>query len=148
MEGTKSPEVTQFVVDASVGFKWFLPEGSEPLVREAQGLMDELFQGKMIVHVPQLFFYEIHNIFLFSQTRIAHQALAQGIRELHALPLKVHSPDASSGLNALDLAGRFRISIYDATYLVLARELNTICFTADIKLFRKARESGLVKVIA
>ena len=147
MERKKPSALEQVVVDASVGFKWFVPEGSEPFVPEAQELMEDLFQGRLAVHVPWLFFYELHNIFLFSQSRMSAHATAEAIRQLHTLPLEIHSPSAASGANALKIAQRFRLSIYDATYLALAENLNARLQTADQKLFQKARESKLIRLI-
>ena len=144
---TKRTSIETVVVDASVGFKWFVPEGSEPFVPEAQQLMEDLFQGRLTVHVPWLFFYELHNIFLFSQSRMSAHATAEAIRQLHALPLEIHSPSADSGSNALKIAQRLHLSIYDATYLDLAENLVANLLTADQKLFQKARESKCIRLI-
>jgi predicted nucleic acid-binding protein len=51
-----------FVVDASVGAKWFLPATGEPLAAEAQALLDHYTLGRVRLLVPDFFWAELGNV--------------------------------------------------------------------------------------
>jgi len=54
--------MTQFVIDASVAAKWFLPPSGEPLTNEAVRLLAGYAEGRFRFAVPDLFWVECGNI--------------------------------------------------------------------------------------
>ena len=54
--------MTQFVIDASVAAKWFLPPAGEPLADEALRLLAGYADGRFRFVVPDLFWAECGNI--------------------------------------------------------------------------------------
>lgn len=120
--------MTQYVVDASVGIKWFLPEVHSDAARRLRGT-----QG---LHVPELFNVEVANV-LCKRVRRGELPLrdAQEVfRELQSLPLHRHRDDRVLAA-AFSLANKTRQSLYDALYVALAVMIEGQLVTADRKLF-------------
>jgi predicted nucleic acid-binding protein len=118
-----------FVVDASVGLKWFVPETHDADARRLQNPAHEL-------HVPTLFDVEIGNI-LWKKVRNGELTRAEAdtiLAQLPVLPLKRHE---SLPLlpEAFDIADRNQRSVYDCLYLALAVDLRGRMVTADQKFF-------------
>jgi len=130
------------VIDASVLVKLFLPEaGSE----QAQVLMEEvLARHPDGPAVPDLIYAECGNVFWKKVQRgeltadAAHACMA----DLCALPMRVF-PLSALAENALDWALRYRITVYDAAYAVLAATLDTPLHTADAALARLLKKAPL-----
>lgn len=119
--------MTRYVVDASVGIKWFLPE-------EQSDAAQRLRQGQSL-HVPEFFSVEVANV-LCRRVRGGDLPLrdAREIFEtLRVLPLHRY-PDALILPMAFDLAIETRQSLYDALYLALAVMIEGTLVTADQKL--------------
>ena len=121
--------MTAYVVDSSVGLKWFLAEVYQA---DAQRLQNPAHQ----LHVPTLFDVELGNI-LWKKARVLRVreiTVTEGrdiLRLLLTVPLMVH-PMAPLLETAYDLAvGPERPTVYDSCYLALARALGCRLVTAD-----------------
>jgi len=128
--------LTPLVVDASIAFKWYV---EEPWSDAARRLLSG---GRLIV--PQLFFLETSNILRRRCERREMsaddaRATADSMAEL---PLEVW-PDHRLVRPALDLALDFRISVYDAVYVVLAVRLQGRVVTADRRLVNALQGGAL-----
>lgn len=119
--------MTPLVVDASVAFKWYF---EEPWSDAARRLLSG---GRLIV--PRLFFLETSNILRkrYERKEISADDARATADNLAELPLEVW-PDHRLVRAALDLALDFRISMFDAVYLVLAVRLQGRVVTADRRL--------------
>jgi len=135
-----SPSGTiDFVVDAGVAIKWYVPEVHEA---DAKGLLDPAFT----LHVPELFFPEFGSI-VWKKARllkVPEITEAEGrdiLRLLLAVDLTVH-PMAPLLETAYDIAvGPGRPTVYDSSYLALARTLGARLVTAD-RAFYDSLKSG------
>ena len=117
-----------FIVDASTGIKWFVPEVHQA---DAQRLQNATFQ----LHIPTLFDVEIGNI-LWKKIRRGELTRAEAdavVAQLPALPLSRHA-EAPLLPKAFDLAVQLQRTVYDCLYLALAVQLNGRMVTADQKL--------------
>lgn len=120
--------MTCYVVDASVGIKWFLPE----IHSEAAGRLPLL---KASLHVPAFFHLEIGNV-LSKRIRRNELAPEEGeaiLKELQRVPLQKHSNERLMR-PAFALAHQTRRSLYDCLYLALAEAVDGQVVTADRKL--------------
>jgi predicted nucleic acid-binding protein len=121
--------VSDFVVDASVAVKWFLPEPYEaPALRLLSDGHDLL--------VPDLLFVEVGNA-LWQRVRRAETTLTEATRTLEALgalALQVHPSQPLVAL-ALELASRFQRSLYDSVYLAVAVLRHCPVVTADRQFY-------------
>jgi predicted nucleic acid-binding protein len=118
-----------FVVDASVGLKWFIPEPHEADARRLQNPAHEL-------HIPTLFDVEIGNI-LWKKVRNGELKRVEAetiLAQLSILPLTRHEA-LPLVPKAFDIAHQTQRTVYDCLYLALAVELSGRMVTADQRLF-------------
>ncbi len=129
-------------MDASVLLKLFLPEtGSE----QAQAVMEEVFaQHPDGPAVPDLIYAECGNVFWKKVQRgdLTAKAAQECMADLRALPLQVYSLSELAE-NALDWALRYRVTVYDAVYAVLAAALDSPLYTADAVLRRLLKQAPI-----
>ena len=132
--------MSQYVVDASVAAKWFLPEA---YADDAQRLIDnndDLFS-------PELMFHEMTSVML---KRVRRDGMpderARGA--LAMLPFVVRPVSAShlAGM-AMDIAIRYDRSAYDAAYVALAIDRGCRLVTADRRLYNALASSDLASTM-
>lgn len=123
------------VLDASVAAKWFLPRAEEPLAEEALALLRQYAGGEVELIVPDLFWAELGNILwkAVRTRRIPEKAATQALRDMlrYGLPTVGGIPLAEDALTIALSTGR---TVYDAIYLALAVQRETIFVTADERL--------------
>lgn len=132
----------ELVIDASVGIKLYV---EEELSHEAEQLFLELTKTPAArFFVPDLFFLECANILWKYVRRFNHDPgqARQDIVSLRSLPLRTLAVADLSELS-LDLAIQKDVSVYDASYAVLAGSLHIPMMTADRKLIGKLEGSGV-----
>jgi predicted nucleic acid-binding protein len=120
------------IIDASVALKWFIEEeGSD----RAQKIFSELIRNPKNFAVPELFFFEVANIF--------NRAFKTPTKDQLQIfeTLTVCGINRFSFSNSLFIELRFfqdqGLSGYDASYAALAKILKGVWITADSKAHRK-----------
>jgi predicted nucleic acid-binding protein len=136
------------VVDASVAFKWLIPDAAEADVAIAKALLLDHMEGRAEIVVPALLYYEVANILVFGKSRPPDDEAADALRDLYAIPLTVAAPAADAADSALRLASAHSLSYYDAAYLALADELDCALITADQRLARRVRSKERVRLLS
>ena len=117
----------RYVVDASVGIKWFLPE----IHSEAAGRLPLLNAS---LHVPAFFHLELGNV-LCKRMRRDELAPEEGeaiLKVLQRIPLHKHSNERLM-TPAFAIAIQTGRSLYDCLYLALAEAIDGQVVTADRK---------------
>src|ERR1700722_16368410 len=107
-----------FVVDASVGFAWVYPSQATP---ETDRLLVEVAGGAIVI-VPALWFLEISNVLLMAQRRNRLTAIQRktALEKLTDMQFRVDDEGARNAFGKTsDLAEKYGLTIYDATYLEL-----------------------------
>lgn len=135
------------VVDASVAFKWFIPNEAEEDVPAAKALLVDHMEGRVAIAVPALLYYEVANILLFGRSRPPIDEAAEALRDLYSLPFAVAAPDHDTADAALRLASDHGLSYYDASYVALAETLDCNLVTADQRLVRRLGTGGRVRLL-
>jgi len=130
------------VLDASVVVKWWFSEDDVFLADAARTFLKAYCEGDLDIHAPDLLYAEVGNV-LWKATRLRNwppMAARQAVRDLVALGLSAHP---MSGLlpAAFELASTYGITVYDASYVFLARRLEIPCYTADRRLIRAVGDS-------
>ena len=121
-----------FVIDASVLIKFYT---LEILSEKAELLLANVEKGDIELSAPDLIYPEVGNI-LWKKNRLKEltRSEAEEITDaILSLPLKI---EASRSLLPLtvDIAIAYGITVYDASYLSLAKVYETTMITADRKL--------------
>jgi predicted nucleic acid-binding protein len=124
------------VLDTSVVVKWFLEEEGTD---RADHFLQDLADGAARVIVPSSLFSEVANVFWVHRREGLSETEAQAFwAELVDLPLEMIE-SAKLQPEALSFGFREQVSPYDATFVVLARQLECDLITADQTLWRKVQ---------
>lgn len=121
------------VIDTSVAFKWIREEDTRHLSLE---LLHQYLFGKEQVIVPELLLYELANA-LSSKTELTVEDIEQAWDLFADFNVPTFTPTADFLQKCLRFAKKYQVSVYDATYAVLAEEKKCDLITADDKFVDK-----------
>src|SRR3989338_7314534 len=129
------------VVDTSVAYKW--TDKNEGLREKAFAILKAHVHCKVKIIVPDLIFYELANAWA-TKTALKFPKIKSNLKDLEDSILQL-APLSFNGLEkAIKFSKKYHVSVYDASYAVLAQENNCDLFTADSK-FVKAVNLPFVK---
>ena len=131
--------VEKFVIDASVGAKWFFKEESQDL---SLNFYHRLRVKEIGLIVPDLFYVEMSNICWQRCRRrmINHNQADSILEEIMSVPFEGYSDKEFADV-AFENAVRFGISVYDGVYIALAEACVVPLVTADEKLLKATKGS-------
>jgi predicted nucleic acid-binding protein len=129
----------ELVIDASVALKWFVEEENSEIALE---VLDHV-SSKALPSVPSLFFYEITNVLRY-KPEFGIKDIQEVFSALSGFGFLVSSLQDDLGDLTIDLAFRYGIPIYDASYLAISQKKNCHFVTADVKLFEKLAEEKVI----
>ncbi len=132
------------VLDASVVLKWIFDD--EAGGDRAARLKEAHAAGHETVAVPDLLFYEIGNV-LATKTRLSEAASAEAFALLWDFSLERFDLGLEEFQGGLALSRKYKISLYDATYIELSRRLKCSFVTADKKLYEKVKSIKSVDLL-
>lgn len=136
--------MTRCVLDSSAALAWVLPgEGQAALER----LLGEIAADGAVV--PGLWPLEVGNILLVAERRgrLGAAERREALDLLRALPIDTDDETAARAWVAtLTLAAAHGLTLYDASYLELARRRGLPLATLDSALRRAAGEAGVVLI--
>jgi len=135
--------LTACVIDSSVAVKWFCEEtGTEAALL----LRDGAFAGKCRLAAPDLLLYELGNALRFNG-RLDPDDVKLALGSLLDMGIVFHPADGPLLSRAVDLAFRYRMTVYDGCFIALADNLGLPLITADGKLVEKAGDhAGIVRL--
>jgi predicted nucleic acid-binding protein len=128
--------VSQYVLDASIAIKWFIPEVYSDAARR-------LLASNHTFLVPDFFFPEVGNV-LWKRVRRSEDTAEnarQILADLNAVPVEVYLSQPLMPL-ALDIALQTDRAVYDSLYLALAITQQCQMVTADEKFYNALKTSS------
>jgi predicted nucleic acid-binding protein len=131
-----------FIVDASVGFAWVYQGQATP---ETDQLLNEVSAGATVI-VPALWFLEMSNVLLIAQRRHRLTAIQRkaAMEKLTAMQLTVDEEGSRNAFGKTsELAEKYGLTIYDATYLELALRRSLPLASRDEALTKAATRCGI-----
>jgi predicted nucleic acid-binding protein len=131
------------VLDASVILKWFLIEEGRDI---ALMILDRHVDEDEQIAIPELLYYEFGNIMAL-KAELSEDKVIESIAFLFGFNLKVISLSQQEYIGAIRLSRLYKISVYDASYIVLAKSLNVNFVTADEKLAQKMKDMSFVQTL-
>lgn len=136
--------MTEFVLDASVAISWCFPGDPTEDTSYSRKVLQELAVKDAVV--PEIWAFEIANIIFVSHSRrrrIDELQVAEYLRLLGALPIRVESRPWREIVGLESAARRWNLAAYDAAYLSLALSHCLPLATSDAVLKAKAIEIGV-----
>ena len=133
-----------YVLDASTILKWFLKEKD---TKKAIAFKELFVKGEIGLIEPDLLLYEFVNGLRY-QKNIIQRDIEEAVEGLFDLGLIFVTPKLSLLKMANQFALKNDITVYDACYIILAKETGSRFVTADEKLFRKLIHQPLVRFLA
>jgi len=131
-----------FIVDASVGFAWVYQGQATP---ETDRLLNEVAAGVTVV-VPALWYLEMSNVLLIAQRRHRLTTIQRkaALEKLAAMQFTVDEEGTRHAFGKTsELAEKYGLTIYDATYLELALRRSLPLASRDEALKIAAKQCGL-----
>jgi predicted nucleic acid-binding protein len=132
----------QYVIDTSILMQAYIHDTNTSNVHALIGLLAG--EKPPELHYLDIGLAESTNV-LWKQIRWGNLDLEdamQTLQDIRDLPLIIHIAEPYTD-NALRLAVRYELAVYDSLYLVLAQELNCSLITADKKQGDIAEQVGV-----
>lgn len=116
-----------YIVDASIVLKWFIQEQDSSLA----DVIKERY-GKKDIHLlaPSLLWYEVGHV-LRRTYGDDLEAMNHALEDFSDLAIELRPPSLSLLKGAVELAHRYRLSVYDANYFALGSIWGIPVVTAD-----------------
>ncbi len=136
----------KFVLDASVALSWLLRDASARAEPYAFGVLKALRVAGTAAEVPVTWGLEVANVIARCEAKeqVTEAQTEAYLEMLHATPIDVDAATFTHVLSeTLQLARRYRLSAYDASYLELALRTALPLATLDEDLRRAAEKAGV-----
>lgn len=133
-----------FVLDNSVTMRWFFGDGSARDMAYADKVLETM--KKLSARVPVTWGLEVANVIARAEAMALVTEARSGafLELLDGLDIAVDSATSVHALSGtLQLARRYKLSSYDASYLELALRLGLPLATLDKDLQSAARKAGI-----
>ena len=131
--------MTEVVIDASVVLKWYLTD--EEWGQEAVWFLEQHVAGDMALFAPTILPYEVLNALLVAERigRIAEETTERAFEGFVELEIEFSDPFVDYS-DILSLARSFHRTVYDASYISLAKKKNIDFVTGDKRLYDAVKE--------
>jgi len=137
----------RFVLDNSVVMRWLLQDGSDDRLAYASQVLERLAQDDCEAVVPGIWALEAANVLVKAQAKglvsEARSAAFVGLLQDMAFATDTRTAERALG-DTLQLARRFKLSSYDASYLELALREGLALATLDDQLRAAMLQTGIV----
>lgn len=137
-------EGENFLLDTSVVMKWFV---SEEKSQRAWQIQSNYLNGRCDLSVPELLLYEVANALKFTNSLLTGDKIKEKIESLIKLKINIYPFDYGILQLSVDVAIERDITIYDAYFLTLARETESIFITSDEKLYDRIGDLNFVRTL-
>jgi len=128
----------RYVVDASIIAKWVLP--GEPYQENAVRVKEDFTSGTVELCAPYFVVEETANALwrAIKLERISEEDAEEALEALNDMRIELHGVTWAQASQELDIACKLDLTVYDASYLLLANKTKSSLITADKKLYEKA----------
>lgn len=131
------------IIDTSVAYKLFSP--SESHAEQALQLIHKHIQGTEIIFCPDLLLYELANAFI-TKTGVSLPQIQTNLDKLKKINIHFETITFPLLEKTITFAHTYHVTVYDASYAVLAQEKKCDLITADNK-FAKQVNLPFVKTL-
>lgn len=124
------------IIDTSLVYKWIIYEEPREITESARKLLRRFLNGKEKILCPNLILYELANTLAY-KTKLSNSDTDTVWRKFSDINLPLENPTKDFMKKCIDFSIQYHVSVYDASYAVLAIEKNCILLTADSKFAKK-----------
>ena len=135
-----------FILDNSVTMRWFFGDGKPAELAYAGKVLDALRNARAAV--PATWGLEVANVIARAESRglVTEARSGEFLELLEGVDIEVDAATFAQALTAtLQLARRYNLSAYDASYLELALRRRLPLATLDVDLQKAAKKAGVKK---
>jgi predicted nucleic acid-binding protein len=135
-----------FVLDASVAMCWLLGDGATGARTYAMGVLEAMKAEDNRAIVPVVWNLEVANVIAKAEQKgLLVEAQSEAFLEMLAgLDIDVDSDTVATALSdTLQIARRYRLSAYDASYMELSLRAGIPLATLDQDLTKAAKRAGI-----
>jgi predicted nucleic acid-binding protein len=135
-----------FVLDASVAMSWLLGDGVATTRAYAMGVLEAMKSEDNRAIVPVVWNLEVANVIAKAEQKgLLVEAQSEAFLEmLSGLDIDVDSDTVATALSdTLQIARRYRLSAYNASYMELSLRAGMPLATLDQDLNKAARRAGI-----
>ena len=135
-----------FVLDASVTMRWFFGDGKQPELVYAARVLDAMKSTDALV--PATWGLEVANVIARAEAKalVTEARSGEFLEMLEGVDIGVDAATFAHALSdTLQLARRYNLSVYDASYLELALRTGLPLATLDEDLQKAAKKAGVKK---
>lgn len=126
------------VVDASIAFKWYA-EG-EPDFAAAFRLLEAHLLKKQVIIAPELLLYELANAWS-TKARLDEKQAKLNLQNFRDARIQIQPYTFERIAKAIEFSKQYHVSVYDASYAILAKEKGCTLITADSKFVQQVNLS-------
>ena len=123
------------VVDTSIVYKWIREEDTRHLSLE---ILHSYLTGKEEIVIPDILLYELSNTLAF-KTELSNKDIEEAWNLFSAFNVPIFTPTHAFIQKCLKFAKKYKVTVYDASYAVLAKEKKCELITADEKFVETVR---------
>lgn len=124
------------IVDASVIIKWLFRDEEDSVA--AFELYEKHVNKVEEILVPQIIIYEIANV-LATKSKIKPKRIKSSMNFIYEANLIIHQEKNDELIQAAILAKKYKTSVYDMVYAVIAKNKKRILVTADENFVKKTK---------
>jgi predicted nucleic acid-binding protein len=114
----------------------------EPYEENSARLKKDYLSGIITLSAPSIVVQEVANSLWKAMTRgrILQEDALEALRILQGMRIDLHEFNWIEISEAVNIAGKLNLAVYDASYLFLSEKLKIEVVTADDQLYQKARD--------
>lgn len=125
------------VIDSSVIVKW-LDQQDEKYLTEAEAILSDAREEKIILSAPELAKYEVGNALLTGKRLNVSQA-SEALNFFYSLPIHFFADSLNLSLVTSKIVDESSITYYDASFVALAKQLGATLVTDNVKHQEKVK---------
>jgi len=134
----------KYVIDTSVAVKWF--SKVEDDTENALQLRQQMLDGICSVTVPDLLIYELANA-LKNNPNFTSKDVKVALDSIFNMGIEIREADGLVIAQAIDIAFRLNVTVYDACFMALSQIEKIPFITADHKFIERVKDfKGIIRL--
>ncbi len=123
------------VVDTSVAYKWFSKENEDLLSQAIKLLSNHLKKSEELI-APDIIIYELANAWA-TKTKLTNDQIKVFMKDFSSTRIKIETITFDLINSAIAFSKKYHVSVYDASYAVLAQYKRCDYYTVDTKFIER-----------